>query len=223
MMMETQPANIVGSISAHGRTHFYGVTLDELDRSAFALVRVLRTFAFAPGSIVLDISVTQEVVQFAPFERALQSIGFYGINADLSPYDAGRVESIVRQFDPVAICGIGAETLEGLKMLGLDPAKVLAGRVVWARPDAYAAVAALEGVIARRCALLGPALALECADGGLHYDGQEWIVSKAGGALSVTSRTLRASPLHAFDTGLAGTVSDRPCVCGNRDPFVLVA
>ena len=223
MTMETQPANIVGSISAHGKTHFYGVTLDELDRSAFALVRVLRTFAFPAGSTVLDISVTQEVVQFAPFERALQSVGFYGINADLSPYDAGRVESIARQFDPVAICGVGSETLEGLKMFGLDPARVLAGRVVWARPDAYPAVSGMEGVIARRCALLGPALALECAEGGLHFDGQEWVVSQAGDTLAVASRTVRATPLPPFDTGLRGIVSDRPCTCGNRDPFVLLA
>lgn len=220
MMTETQPANIIGSIRAGDKTLFYGVTLDELDRSAFAFVRVLRSFRFAPGSIVLDISVTQEVVQFAPFERALQSVGFYGINADLSPYDAGRVDSIVRQFDPAAICGVGNETLEGLKMFGLDAAKVLAGRVVWARPDAYAAVSALEGVSARRCALLGPALALECAEGGLHFDGQEWVVTQAGHALALSSRTVRATPLHGFDTGLSGAVSERPCSCGNRDPFV---
>ncbi len=213
-------ADIVGCYTVAGKTHFYGVTLDELDRSSFAMVRVLRSFGLAPGGIVLTISLTQEVVQFAPFERAIQSIGLYGINSDLSPYDAGRVESIMRQFGPAAICGVGNETIEGLKMLGHDPAAVFRGRVVWARPDAYDAVAALQGVSARRCALLGPALALECADGGLHVDGQEWIVSELDGVLSIRSRTQRTTPLANLNTGIAGTVPDRPCACGNRDPFV---
>jgi hypothetical protein len=220
MSVMDRSADIVGCYTVAGKTHFYGVTLDELDRSAFAMVRVLRSFGLAPGGIVLTVSLTQEVVQFAPFERAIQSIGLFGINSDLSPYDAGRVESIMRQFDPGAICGVGTETLEGLKMFGHDPAAVFRGRLVWARPDAYAAVAALGGVLARRCALLGPALALECADGGLHVDGQEWIVSEEGGKLSIQSRTLRATPLPGLDTGIAGTVPDRPCSCGNRDPFV---
>ena len=163
--MTTLHPDQIGCYTAHGQTRFYSVKRSELDRAGVQMARTLRSFAFPSGAYVLTVSVVQEVVQFAPFEFALQLLGLYGTNADLSPFDAGRVESLARQFNPVAICGVGNEVLEGLKMMGHDPASVFKGRVIWARPDAYAAVEAMPDVTARRVVLIGPALALECARG----------------------------------------------------------
>ena len=218
--MTTSHPDQIGCYTAHGKTHFYSVKRTELDRAGVQMARTLRSFAFKPGSYVLTVSVVQEVVQFAPFEFALQLLGLYGTNADLSPFDAGRVESLARQFDPVAICGVGNEVLEGLKMMGHDAAAVFKGRTVWARPDAYDAVKAMPGVAARRVVLVGPALALECAKGGLHIDGREWDVTVEGEELVLSSRQYRIDPVSGLKTGLPGALTDTPCACGSPDPHV---
>lgn len=213
----------VGCYRIGAETHFYPVRWPELDRSAIALSRVLRSFNFAPESFVMTVSLTEEVAQFAPFEQAVQILGLYGTNADLSPFDAGRIESLARQFDPVAICGVGKAALEGLAMMGHDAASVFKGRTVWARPDAYDEIASMEGVDAHRCALIGPALALECASGGLHVDGREWAVREQDGALLLSSRMQRVAPISDLATGYQGTTVDMPCACGSPDPCITLA
>ena len=216
--MTTSHPDQIGCYTVHGKTHFHSVKRTELDRAGVQMARTLRSFAFKPGSYVLTVSVVQEVVQFAPFEFALQLLGLYGTNADLSPFDAGRVESLARQFDPVAICGVGNEVLEGLKMMGHDAATVFKGRTVWARPDAYDAIKAMPGVTARRVVLVGPALALECAQGSLHIDGREWDVTVDGEELVLSSRQYRIDPVSGLKTGFSGALTDTPCACGSPDP-----
>lgn len=203
--------------------HFYGVKTAELDRAAFTCSRVLRTFGFIEGTHILTISMVPEIVQYAPLERGIQMLGIYGLNADESPFDAGRVASIARQFAPVAICGVAKSTLDGLAMLGVDARTVFEGRVVWARPDCYEAVRALGGCDARRIASIGPMLAIECAHGGLHYDSRDWELSVAGGRLMLSSRLPRVEPLDQLDTGVEGTLPDHPCRCGIRDALVALA
>lgn len=214
--------DFIGCYDALGTRHFYGATAQEIDRSAFALSRVLRSFEFAPGSNVLTISMVPEVIQYGAFERAVQMLGFYGLNADDSPFDAGRVESIVRQFAPVAVCGVAKSTLDGLAMMGHDPAKIFAGRVVWARPDAYDALVAL-GIPARRVASIGPMLALECATGGLHFDDREWVIDEEEGALILSSRMNRVEPVERLATGYMGSIRAEACGCGTREQVVKLA
>tara|TARA_R110002049_G_scaffold9363_2_gene47875 strand:+ start:1147 stop:1818 length:672 start_codon:yes stop_codon:yes gene_type:complete len=218
--MTTSHPDQIGCYTAHGKTHFYSVKRAELDRAGVQMARTIRSFSFKPGAYVLTISVVQEVVQFAPFEFALQLLGLYGTNADLSPFDAGRVESLARQFDPVAICGVGNEVLEGLKMMGHDAATVFKGRTVWARPDAYDAVNAMPDVTARRVVLIGPALALECARGSLHIDGREWVLETKGDEFILSSRQYRIDPVSGLKTGISGTLPDTPCSCGSPDPYI---
>lgn len=215
--------DVVGCYAAGGKTEFFPVRYDELDRQAISIARILRSFNFAPGSTILTVSIVPEVVQFAPFEKAVQYLGMYGINAESTPFDAGRIESISRQFDPPAMCGIGAGALEGLAMFGHDPAKVFAGRTIWARPDAYDAVAAMPGVDARRMVVLGPAVAFECASGGLHYDNRDWVLEAKGvaGTLHLSSRLPRITPLSDVDTGVVATISGQPCGCGTREACIL--
>lgn len=215
--------DIVGRYLVGDRAQFLSVRRSELDRTAFSYARTLASFNIEPGRYVLTISLIQEVIQFAPFEQALTLLGLIGTNADASPFDAGRVESLVRQFDVAAICGLDAGVLDGLAALGHDPAKILAGRIVWARPSAYERVAALPDVIARRCAEIGPILALQCASGeGMHFDGREWIVTDRGGSLGFTSHAARIEPLSDLNTGVHGHLAQRPCACGSPDPRIVL-
>ena len=215
----TRP-DVVGCYAERGVTQFFPVRYDELERQSIAIARLLRSFSFAPGSVILTVSLVQEIVQFAPFEKAVQILGHFGINAEATNYDAGRIESIVRQFDTPAICGVSAASLEGLAMFGHDPAKVFAGRTVWARPDAYAAVKALPGVDARRIVFLGPAVSLECADGGLHYDNRDWLLAEADGHLHLSSRLPRITPVDNLDTGVAGCLVANACSCGTKEACI---
>jgi hypothetical protein len=202
---------------ASGKPVFHPVRYDELERGAAFVGGLLRTFAFPANATLLVVSMVQELAQFAAFEKGLQVLGLFGTNAEASNFDAGRVESLCRQFDVPAVAGVNAATLEGLAMFGHDAGQVFAGRTVWARPDAYAAVRALAGVDARRMALLGPAAAFECAHGGLHYDDREWTVSARGGSLHIASRLPRVDPVADCDTGEAGEVLTSPCTCGLKE------
>ena len=215
--------DFIGTMSAGGTVQFYAASAAEIDRGAFAIVRVLRSFRFAPGSTILTISTVPEIVQYGVFERAVQMLGMLGINADDSPFDAGRVESISRQFRPAAICGVSAATIEGLRALGHDPAECVGGRTVWARPDAYVAVAALPGVDARRVVSIGPAFALECAHGSVHYDAREWLIRAVDGTLRISSRHLRAQHVQDFDSRIPGDVATPPCPCCIKDGAVVLA
>jgi hypothetical protein len=214
--------DVVGCFHAGGTTHFHPARFDELERQSIGIARILRTFNFKPESTILVVSIVPEVVQFAPFEKAVQHLGMYGINAESTNYDAGRIESIARQFNTPGICGIGAASLEGLKMFGHDPAQVFAGRTIWARPDAYDAVKAMDGVDARRIVILGPAVAYECAHGGLHYDSRDWSLSESEGTLHLSSRMPRITPILDLDTSVAGKVLDTACTCGARENLISV-
>lgn len=209
-------ADVVGCYHVAGKAEFFPARYDELERQAVGMARVLQSFFFAPGSVILTVSSVGEVVQFAAFEKAIQIIGHYGTNAEASMFDAGRVESICRQFAPVGVFGIGQATLEGLKMFGHDPARVLGGRTVWARPDAYDSLSRIEGIDLRRIVVLGPTIAFECAKGGLHFPSRDWSLD-GGATLAISSRMPRITPVDNVDTGVTGAVSTMPCACGSRD------
>ena len=106
-------------------------------------------------------------------------------------------------------------------MLGHDPGNIFKGRIVWARPDAFQRVAGLARVTARRCAEVGPVLALQCAHGeGMHADGRDWTVEVIGGILAFTSRMKRITPFDQVSSGVRGRVLDGVCACGNADPLI---
>ena len=221
-MISGSRPDVVGCYHSGGMTHFHPARFDELERQSIGISRILRTFNFKPESTILVVSIVPEILQFAPFEKAVQQLGMYGINAESTNYDAGRIESIARQFDTPAICGIGAASLEGLKMFGHDPEKVFAGRTVWARPDAYDAVKAMDSVDARRIVILGPAVAYECAHGGIHYDSRDWSLSGQRGTLHLSSRMPRITPVADVDTGVVGALLDTACTCGTRENLISV-
>ena len=222
-MNTTTHPDAVGRYVVHGQSHFFAIKRSEIERCGLAAARVIATFELLPGRFVLTISLMPEIAQIGPFESGVQLLGLLGTNADLSPYEATRVEALVRLFDVAAICGIDKSVLDGLAMIGKNAAEIFKGRIVWARPDAYALVAAMPGVIARRCVELGPVLGLECAAGeGMHIDGREWDISDAGGTIRLSSRAYRIQPVTDLDTGVKGHVVGLPCSCGNRDPLVVL-
>lgn len=214
--------DFIGQYVVSGKSHFYAVTRMELDRGGHSAARVLASFEIQPGRFILTISFSQEIAQYAPFEAGMQMLGLYGTNADRSPYDAARVEAMIRLFDVAGICGVDKAVLDGLAMLKHNAAALFKNRIVWALPDAYEAVAAMPGVIARRCADIGPVLGLECHAGeGLHVDSREWALEESdSGTLLLSSRSARVQPLQRLDTGVKGRIVNAPCHCGNRDWLV---
>jgi len=206
--------DLIGAYMIDGVQHFHAVTFPQIDRSGSNFSAVIATFGFKPEEFILSVSMLPESIYFSVFESALQKLGIYGTNADDSPFDAGRVESLSRQMDYAAACGVSAQVIAGLKQFGHDPAKVFAGRTIWARPDAVTQLAQLGGFDVRRFVPLGPAFALECSHGGVHVDDTEWQFSDDGGTIHVTSRMDHVEPVSALDTKVAGKLGTAPCGCG---------
>jgi hypothetical protein len=221
MTIYSSQPDVVGRYLVDGSPSFYPVTRAEIARDAYALSRVVATFGISPGRYILTISLSSEVVQFSPFEEAIAQLGLLGVNADATIADAQRTESVCRQFNVAAVCGVNGLVLRGLDELGHDPAVVFKDKIVWARPDAYARLKKLPGLTVRRCAEIGPLLALECAaGGGMHLNGEEWQPGESGGKITLTSRMRRIAPLQALATGLGGAIADSPCGCGTHSPRI---
>jgi hypothetical protein len=194
----------------------------ELERSRRAMVRVLSTFHFRTGSNVLVTALMDQAAQLMGAERAVMSYGMVVVSADSSPYDAGRVESILRRFDLVAAIGICGATLDGLEKMGHDPVRLFADMVVWARPDAYERLAGKPGMKVFRWMEVGPAVALECREGaGAHIDRFEWTVDEIDGEVVLTSRLERSREFEQARTGVRGHVVHGVCKCGNPDPRIV--
>ncbi len=214
-MTTTAPhPDIVGAYSLAGAQHFHAVAYRELERTGGSFASVIATFGFKPEDFILTISLLPESIYFTAFETAVQKLGIYGTNADDSPFDAGRIESLSRQVDFVAACGASAQTIAGLRQFGHDPASVFAGRTVWARPDCYREFAGMEKVDARRFVPLGPAFGLECAHGGVHVDQIEWHFAPRDGTIHLSSRLGHVDRVDDLDTGVAGALAGSPCSCG---------
>ncbi|WP_156895489.1 hypothetical protein [Massilia putida] len=208
--------------TADGKRRLLPYSALELERSRRAMVRVLSTFHFRAGSNVLVTGLMDEGAQLMGAERAVMSYGMVVVSADSSPFDAGRVESILRRFELVAAIGITEATLDGLERLGHDPARLFADKIVWARPAAYQRLAALPGLKVYRWMEIGPAVALECREGaGVHIDRFEWTVDEVDGEVVLSSRLERAHEFERLHTGVHGHVVHGVCKCGNPDPRVV--
>jgi hypothetical protein len=218
------PPFVVGRyFDAEGKRQPLPYSALELERGRRAMVRVLRSFHFHTGTNVLVTAMFDEAAQLLPAERAIQSYGMVVVSADATLFDANRVESITRRFELTAALGIGADTVAGLKNLGHDPAKVFAGMVVWARPDAYAELSALPGLNVHRWQAIGSAVALECREhAGMHFDRNEWLLEVEGGEILVTSKLDRSQPFSRLRSGVRGRIDHSVCRCGNLDPRVVV-
>ena len=69
---------------------------------------------------------------------------------------------------------------------------------------------------------VGPAVAMECHEGGgAHIDRLEWDVQEDGGEIVLSSRLARASRFEAYHTGVHARIESKPCACGNPDPRLI--
>jgi hypothetical protein len=208
----------VGSYRHGGSREFLPVSDAELLRCQHMIERTLQTFEFAHGRFVLLISFLDDGAYAIPFERAIMNLGLLATNADNSPYEALRIESICRRFDVAAVVGVTAEVLDGLEQAGHSLDAIFAGRVVWAFAGAHERLAGVSGITLRRMIVAGPAFGMECRAGaGVHFDSSEWSLDTRQGKITLTSRLLRALDFDSYETGLRGTLVPQPCPCGSND------
>ena len=212
---------VVGRYLEGGKPQFFPLSEAEINRATRAYLRVLDSYSIPARSHVLVTSLASQVAYFMPLERALAERHLVISNADSSLFDAARVEMFARRFNVTAVFGVTTETLEGFAALGHQPAKVFAGRIVWATPAAYARLAPGAGYTLRRWAELGPATGAECSVGdGLHISSEDWCLDAPNGQLHVTSRLPRLVTFEQQPTGVYGTVDRTPCRCGSTDARV---
>lgn len=201
---------------------FLPVTERAAKRAMRAYLRVLDSFSFPPGSRALVIANYDDWAMTIPLEMALTTSRITILNADASPFEAGRIEAFIRRFDPKLVIGVDAGVLQGLDSAGHDIHRLFAGRRVWTRDAAsHNRLAAEEGGCSvYRWSMLGPALGMECREAcGLHVDGEEWDLRLQDGEVLVSSRLDRqAAALRSQRTGLCGTIEEGICACGNADP-----
>jgi hypothetical protein len=208
------PVGIGAFLHAGGKS-FLPASQEEVDRTDQFVSRMLSTFHFRTGGHILVVSMLDMWVQFQPLERGAMDYGLVVCSADDSPFDAARVESVMRRFDVSAVASVSNGTLDGLAQLGHDPATVFGDAVVWAYPDA---IARLDSCNAHRFMQLGPAIAMECAQkDGPHFDHFEWDVESIDGELHLSSKMPRATDFRRFATGIQGEVERSICGCGNTD------
>ncbi|MDB5420268.1 MAG: hypothetical protein JWR59_215 [Brevundimonas sp.] len=209
---------IIGRYIVNGQTHFLPFSALEMVRATEMYGNILDTFNFAPGRQILMIALFEEGVQFAPFEEAVMERGLLGCNADASPFEATRIESILRRFDVAAVAGVNGPVLDGLEEAGFDLNVLFKDKVVWARPDAYARLQTVNGVRLRRWIDVGPTVALECAEGdGAYIDSREWQVDVVDGEILLTNRLERCLPLIKAPTGVKAHVDRQPGSSGLAD------
>jgi len=220
----TVPPMLVGRyFDADGKRQPLPFSALELERGRRFMMRILRSFHFHTGSNVLVTSIFDESAQQLAAERAIMAYGMVVVNADATPFDANRVESIARRFKLAGALGISADTLAGLRNLGFAPEKIFADMVVWTRPGAYEQLIDQPDVNAHRWLEVGPAIALECsARAGAHFDHFEWLLEAEGGEILVTSRLERAQAFSRVRSGVRGRIEHGTCACGNPDPRIVL-
>jgi hypothetical protein len=173
----------------------------------------------ADGNILL-VSTLPGIAHVWPFAvasaRGSRAVYF----ADATAFDANRTEMFTRRINIDTIVGINADVMRGLSEMG-DPYDVLKrARVVAADADLVDDLRA-HGVNAVSWMLLGPAVAMECINGAVHYDGSQWSLSSDKDGLVVTAGRERALAGATFVTGIPATLSNDSCACGRSTGVIL--
>lgn len=215
---------IVGSYPHEGKRHFLPTSQAELDRTRVALQRWIQTFRFEQGSNIIISFSNEEAAHAVPFERAAISLGLVTCTCEVAVTEGRRVEMIVRRMGAVGGAVFSDALIEGLAEVDKTPAELFQGMVLWLRPPAYRALSGIEGITVRRWLDVGPAVALECAEGkGAHIDRLEWNVeTDETGHVVLTSRMPRATDFKGWRSDVRAAVDHRPCGCGSADPRLIL-
>ncbi len=194
-------------------------SFEDIRRDTAAARAALRSLGHASDAVVLIVSTVSEFCFSWPFNQAAHELGYVTSTADATRFDAARTEMFCRLIKPHIVLGINDEVLDGLEEQGRDPGQVFSGvPCVIARGGAVPRLKKL-GVGVKEWVALGPALAVECRHGRLHFDATQWHLDERGGELMVSSvgRALRAVEVP---TGVRGRLSQRFCLCRRRDPWI---
>lgn len=217
------PMAIGRYLNSNGDTSPLPYSSEEVERSRRAFSKILSTFHFRTGSNILLSSLFHEGAQLMPIERAIMTYGMVAVSADSSPFDARRVESIVRRFNLAGAINITPETLTGLEQLGHDPVALFSDMILWARPGAYEQLKKAAQLNVYRILDVGPAIAMECsAADGVHIDRSEWKIEEDNGEIVMTSLLSRSTQFERYHTGLKAHVVHGACSCGNVDPRIKI-
>ena len=220
--MVVPPMAVGRFLDAQGQRQLLPHSALEAERARRAMMRILGTFHFRTESNVLVTAQFDELAQLLGAERAIMSYGMVAVSADSTPWDAGRVESILRRFKLVAALGISEATLDGLERMGFNPVQLFHGLVIWARPGAYERLQGKPGLKVYRWMEIGPAVAVECSAGaGAHIDRFEWDLAIEDDELVLSSRLERSQAFDGYRTGLKARILRGTCQCGNTDPRIL--
>ena len=213
-MMDQTPLMVTRYLD-EGTAKFLPVSRTEMARAAAAYQKLLSTFDVEPGRFLLVVSTLEDGALFAPLEMAATELALKLANADASIFEASRIEAIIRHFDVAIVAGVTTEVLDGLQEIGHDPRQLFAGKVIWARGEAYVRLNDIPGARIRRWLDLGPAAALGCVEQrGAHVDSAEWDMAEQDGRIFLSNRLPRLLAFSDFDTGVQGHVELTPCTCG---------
>lgn len=215
--------SFIGRYVANGKPVMIPLADRELVRLQAFVAKVLRAEGIARGRNALIISSLAESAIMTPFERALGDLGIVICAAEANPWDGMRTESIIRRFDVAMVAPVTGVALDAIASAGFDAGELFQGKIVWAKPDAYARLEGTAGIDLRRWLEIGPVLAMESRHGGgMLIDGREWLVEPEGDATYVSSRLDRAHGFDRLRIDMAIGLNRTPCATGCPGPRVLI-
>lgn len=196
------------------------VSYHDIDSDAVAAEAALNALDVPADANILLISTLPGIATVWPFAvasaRGSRAVYF----ADATAFDANRTEMFTRRIDIDTIVGVNDEVMKGLREMG-DVYEVLKrARVVAAEADLVDDLRE-QGVNAVRWLPLGPAIAIDCSQGTLHYDDAQWSLGTDALGLIVSASPQRAVAGAVFETGIVGMPSDAACFCGRRAQVLL--
>jgi len=198
----------VGRLVIGGVVTPWPVSQHDIDDEAESQAPRLAALGVGAADLVLVVAMLSEAVHAVPLERAAGRLGALYSSADATAPDAFRVAYLIRQLEPVAVVGVNAAVLAGLRELGHDPGEVLApvaGHVATADDAAYDDLAA-HGLSPRRWVKLGPTSAWEEEPGRLSYDADRWDATEDRGEVVLTNLAGRLTACEQLRTGVRGQV-----------------
>ena len=160
------------------------------------------------GDHVLITTPNHEGQWLSPVVRALRQIGATYTPAETYNWDSARFLSVLGRMPITVVIGLCGETLDAVKAQHPDLAALFEKvRLIWARPEAHAELAAAN-VNSTLMAFLGPALGLARPDAPsvLRVNGAEWKIRDEAGQLVVSSTDARTACLTDVPSGLSGQV-----------------
>lgn len=199
----------VGRLVIGGEVTPWPVSQHDIDDEAESQASRLAALGVGAGDLVLIVAMLSEAIHAVPLEKAAGKLGALYSSADATPPDAFRVEYLIRQLEPVAVVGVNAAVLGGLRDLGRDPAEIfapVAGHVATADDIGYDELTRL-GLAPRRWVKLGPTSAWEEEPGTLDYDQTRWDATVVDGEIALTNTTDRLTACNRLATGTRGRVT----------------